>query len=86
MPIIINKHGVEYELEDEDDDLHRNLYSQQIDEGDEDEVFELLDKYKDDYPYASFKDMENEIEQNIGWVVDDRDIQTLVLQWQDLRY
>ena len=83
---VVNKHGVEYELEDGDDDLYRDLYSEQIDEGDEKEVFELLDKYNDNYPYASLKDMENEIERTIGWVSDDRDIQTLVLQWQDFRY
>lgn len=83
---VVNKHGVEYELDDEDDGLYNDLYYQQIDEGDEKEVFELLDKYNDNYPYASLKDMENEIERTIGWVSDDRDIQTLVLQWQDFRY
>lgn len=83
---LTNKHGVDYELDDEDDDLYRDLYSEQIDEGDEQEVFELLDKYKENYPYASGQDMENEIERTIGWVSDDRDIQTLVLQWQDSRY
>ena len=81
-----NKHGVDYELDDEDGGLYNDLYYQQIDEGDEQEVFELLDRYNENYPYASKKDMENEIERTIGWVSDDRDIQTLVLQWEDSRY
>ena len=81
-----NKHGVDYELDDEDGGLYNDLYYQQIDDGDEQEVFELLDRYNENYPYASKKDMENEIERTIGWVSDDRDIQTLVLQWEDSRY
>ena len=81
-----NKHGVDYELDDEDGGLYNDLYYQQIDDGDEQEVFELLDRYNENYPYASKKDMENEIERTIGWVSDNRDIQTLVLQWEDSRY
>jgi len=84
-----NKFGIEYELEDEDDDLYRDLYSQQIDEGDEEEVFKLLEKYDNNNPYASDKDMADEIERNIGWLSgweSEKDALTLVHQWKQTRY
>jgi len=86
---LTNKFGIEYEYEWEYGGLYRDLYSQQIDEGDEEEVFELLEKYDNNNPYASDKDMADEIERKIGWLSGgdpEKDALTLVHQWKQTRF
>ena len=79
--------GMEFDYEDTaDDELYRDLYYQQIDEGDENEVFTAVDYEFSSTDNVSLIAVADFINRTTSWLGDERDAQTLAKRWQDTRY